>query len=56
MAVLTSKQIMILLNLLREKYGPGYSSEEGVGSLQAYLSIMLEVAHRRESLLQSMSL
>jgi len=45
---LTSEEIGLILNLLQEKFGHGYSSaEEGnvkIGQLQAKLSIMAEVA------------
>jgi len=51
--MLTSKEIMIILSLMKEKYGFGYSAaEEGeikVGALQAKLSIMLEVAGKQEA-------
>lgn len=40
---LTKEEVQLLLRLLREKYGPGYSEEPGVGQLQAKLSVMLEV-------------
>ena len=46
--VLTSKEIGVILKILQEKYGLGYSDaeEDGVrvGTLQAKLSIMAEVA------------
>ena len=50
--MLTSKEIMFILNLMKDKYGFGYSdAEEGeikVGALQAKLSIMMEAAGRQE--------
>lgn len=39
---LTEEEIRIILDLLKEKYGPGYSSNKEIGKLQAKLSIMLE--------------
>ncbi|KKN88315.1 hypothetical protein LCGC14_0248770 [marine sediment metagenome] len=48
--MLTSKQIHLILNLISEKYGAGYVSEEDhpkMGGLQATLSVMLEVALKR---------
>ncbi len=47
--MLTSKEIRMVLEALREKYGPGYSDEPGVGALQAKLSMMLEMAVNQES-------
>ena len=51
--MLTSKEIMFILNLMQGKYGFGYSdAEEGeikVGALQAKLSIMMEAAGNREA-------
>lgn len=44
--MLGQKEIRVLLDLLREKYGPGYSSDPVVGALQAKLSVMLEVANK----------
>jgi hypothetical protein len=46
--LLTTKDIHIILDALAKEYGPGYSRAEGVGSLQAKLSMMLEVAAKRE--------
>ena len=40
---LTKEEIQILLAALSEKYGFGYSDVEGVGALQAKLSIALRV-------------
>lgn len=45
---LTYKECKLLLELLKDKYGPGYSDDALVGHLQAKLSILLEVAYRRE--------
>lgn len=49
--LLTKEEIVLILTLLREKYGFGYSDteEDGVkvGALQAKLSIMLEVVSKR---------
>lgn len=55
--MLTKNQIRALLQILRDKYGQGYSDDVvflrggdpdnvSVGQLQAKLSIMLEVAAR----------
>jgi hypothetical protein len=45
---LTLSEIRIILEALSAKYGFGYSSVPGVGALQAKLSIMMEMAHKRE--------
>lgn len=45
---LTAKEIQLILGALREKYGFGYSKVEGVGQLQAKLSIMLEFKSKME--------
>jgi len=47
--MLSSNDIKILLNMLREKYGFGYSEIQEIGLLQAKLSIMLEMKTRDES-------
>ena len=41
---LDQKEIRLLWDLLREKYGPGYSTDPVVASLQAKLSVMLATA------------
>jgi hypothetical protein len=50
--ILSSKQILVILDALEKQYGMGYSTEESngvkIGQLQAHLSIMLEVALKRE--------
>jgi hypothetical protein len=55
---MSQAEIFFVLDLLREKYGPGYSDavvllydggKVEVGSLQAKLSIMLQAAAQRES-------
>ena len=46
---LTTKEIHLILDALREKHGPGYAPGD-VGRLQAKLSILLEIAAKRESL------
>jgi hypothetical protein len=55
---LTKAEIFFLLEAIREKYGMGYSDAEydtghagivEVGKLQGKLSIMLEVAGKREA-------
>lgn len=48
MPPLTLEEVKLILEALREKYGSGYSDVPGVASLQAKLSILLEV-RRRES-------
>lgn len=40
---LTMQEAAWLMELLREKYGFGYSDVEGIGKLQAKLSIMAEL-------------
>lgn len=45
---LTTKELQLILEALQEKYGFGYSAIKEVGQLQAKLSIMLDVAHKRE--------
>lgn len=47
---LTMDEIRVLLSALREKYGPGYSDDPIVGKLQAKLSILLELEHRKEDI------
>ena len=48
--MLTSEEIMFILNLIEQKYGFGYSDAEErgvkVGALQAKLSIMMEVIQK----------
>lgn len=46
--MLNSKEILLILDLLKDRYGPGYSEDREVASLQAKLSIMLEVKQRME--------
>jgi hypothetical protein len=41
---LTVAEIHLILDLIREKYGIGYSDVKEVSRLQTKLSIMLEVA------------
>lgn len=45
---LAAKEILIILEALREQHGIGYSKIPEVGRLQARLSIMLEVALKQE--------
>lgn len=45
MGGLTVEEIQFILELIRRKYGMGYSPVRAVGSLQAKLSILSEVAH-----------
>jgi hypothetical protein len=44
--MLTERQIIILLGILKQKYGFGYSDDPEIAQLQAMLSIMLEVRQR----------
>ena len=47
--LLTKEEILLILNLIEEKYGLGYCMDPvEVGKLQAKLSIMLEVRQRME--------
>ena len=41
--LLTSGEILLILDLIAEKYGAGYSDEPSIGRLQVKLSCMLEV-------------
>ena len=41
---LTKAEITLILDLIREKYGFGYSDKPEIGKLQAKLSMMLEMA------------
>ena len=47
--MLTEREIHLILDLIREKHGPGYAADKEVGVLQGKLSIMLEVARKREA-------
>jgi hypothetical protein len=49
---LTSKEIALIFDTLAEKYGRGYSQIPEVGQLQAKLSILAEIAQRRESVIR----
>jgi hypothetical protein len=49
MGTLTTKDIALILDALAEKYGRGYSQVKDVGQLQVKLSILAEVAQRREA-------
>ena len=40
--MLTKPEIRIILDLLREKHGPGYADDSNVAALQGKLSIMLQ--------------
>jgi len=49
MISLTKEEILLIFELITEKYGAGYCMEPiEVGKLQAKLSIMLEVKQRME--------
>lgn len=49
MHMLTCEEILLILDLLREKYGPGYAENKEIYTLQTKLSIMLEIAREREN-------
>ena len=54
---LTANEIQIILDALREKYGPGcYGEIEDIVSLQSKLSVMLGTASDRERLQPQMCL
>ena len=44
--MLTKKEILFILDLIKEKHGPGYSDNRDVGILQAKLSIMLDLLQK----------
>lgn len=44
--LLTIKEIRLILDLIEEKHGLGYSKEPEVARLQAKLSVMLEAKTR----------
>lgn len=46
--MLTTEELRIIFEALEAKYGRGYSDDSTVARLQAKLSIMIEVAQRRE--------
>jgi hypothetical protein len=48
--LLTEDEILLILDLLEEKHGRGYSKELKVAGLQAKLSIMLEAKQRVSAL------
>ncbi len=50
--MLHPRDILIILDALSDKYGPGYSDDEAVGRLQAKLSIMLEAKTKTEGQLR----
>lgn len=43
---LTLSEAAYVLDLIREKEGPGYSPKPAVGKLQAKLSVLLELGQR----------
>lgn len=47
--MLTSKQILFILELIEEKHGPGYADDRDVIAIQSKLSIMLQIAREKES-------
>jgi len=46
--LLTSGEILLILDLIAEKYGAGYSDELSIRKLQVKLSCMLEVLSHQE--------
>ncbi len=46
--MLSKSEIALILEVISEKYGMGYSDNPEVGALQAKLSIMLEMAMNKE--------
>jgi hypothetical protein len=46
--MLSAREIQIILEAIREKYGPGYSDNPEIGSLQAKLSILMEMMGKKE--------
>lgn len=42
--ILSKQEILFILELMRQKFGFGYSDAPGVGALQAKLSILMEMA------------
>lgn len=53
--MLTRDEIKLILELIAEKYGPGYSDIPSVGQLQAKLSIMLQAAETCQKTVMKMS-
>jgi hypothetical protein len=47
--MLTAKELLKLLDIIRAQHGPGYASDPEVAALQGKLSVLLELAHKRES-------
>lgn len=47
--ILSAREITLILQALQDKYGRGYSDDKEVGSLQAKLSIMGQMATEREA-------
>ena len=41
--MLTREEVLIVLDLIRNKYGSGYAEDPAVGALQAKLSMMLRL-------------
>jgi len=46
--MLTSKEIQIILDAIREKHGPGYAKDPEVNKLQVKLSILMEIMSKKE--------
>lgn len=49
MGTLTTEEVRLILEALEKQYGRGYSSRPEIGRLQAKLSILGEMAQRRET-------
>lgn len=41
--MMTREDILLVLEIIEEKHGPGYSDDPKIGALQAKLSIMLQM-------------
>ena len=47
--MLSKEEILFILELIKEKYGPGYAEDRTIGTLQAKLYIMLELQTKAEN-------
>ncbi len=52
--MLTYGEILAILELLRDRYGPGYATEDTIRLLQAKLSIMAQVAGEKEKKMRAL--
>ena len=46
---LTSEEILLIFSLIKDKYGDGYADDPKIAALQGHLSLLLEMARKRES-------